>query len=60
MIRNNNQEPLPMCRSRRDPRRADSVLKRSDKIDRVLGQFLRNYPHVTINDAIQELWAQGW
>jgi hypothetical protein len=36
------------------------VLKRSERIDRILGAFLRAYPTVPLCEAIEELSAQGW
>jgi hypothetical protein len=36
------------------------VLDRGDGIDRVLGDVLLAYPTMTIQEAIEELSAQGW
>jgi hypothetical protein len=60
MVNHRERLPLPLCRSRRDRRRADCVLRRGDKPDRVLGAVLRDYSNLTLSEAIKQLSEAGW
>jgi hypothetical protein len=46
------------CRARSSG--AECVLKRGDGIDRVLGDVLRDFPNMSLQEAIEALSAQGW
>jgi hypothetical protein len=60
VINNRDRPALPLCRSRREARRAECVLKRSDGIDRVLGDVLRGFPNMSLQGTIEALSAHGW
>jgi hypothetical protein len=46
--------------SRPVERRAECVLDRGDGIDQVLGDVLRDFPNMSLQEAIEALSAQGW